>query len=62
MKLSIDQDLCIECGLCEESLPQYFGRSEGKVVIIDPDVAIGDQETARETRADCPGEAIGLGE
>lgn len=62
MKLSIDQDLCIECGLCEESLPQYFGRQDDRVVVVEPEIAVGDQERAREARADCPGEAIDLGE
>ena len=29
--LSLDDETCIECGLCADLLPQYFELAEGKV-------------------------------
>jgi ferredoxin len=62
MKMSIDDAKCLDCGICEESLPQYFGKKDGKVYIKEAELSLQDEERARELSADCPGEALELGE
>lgn len=59
MEISIDQELCIGCGTCEEICPAAFHVDEelGKAVVIDPDACdfSGCCEAAEEN---CPVDAI----
>jgi len=59
MKVRVDEDLCIGCGICESTAPEVFSLENGPVaeVIMDP-VEAEFQETARQVAEDCPEEAI----
>ncbi len=59
VKLIVDQDLCISCGLCIETCPEVFDwNDDGKAdVILDP-VPEELEESAREAQDGCPTEAI----
>jgi ferredoxin len=38
VKVKVDQDLCIGCGLCESLCPEVFRLSaEGKSEVVNPD-------------------------
>lgn len=38
MKASVDRDLCIGCGLCEQTCPEVFRMAEdGLAMVIDED-------------------------
>ena len=58
MKASVDQDLCIGCGICLDTCPEVF-KMEGEiaVVCIDP-VPSEVEESVRDAIDQCPVEAI----
>ncbi|ADL06997.1 ferredoxin [Thermosediminibacter oceani] len=59
MKLYVDQDLCISCGLCIDACPSVFSwNDEGKSVAIDGEVPADAENEAREALENCPTEAI----
>lgn len=59
MKAVVDPDLCIGCGLCEDTCPEVFRLGEdGLAHVIDddpPHETYGDIEAAAES---CPTAAI----
>jgi ferredoxin len=61
MKAIVDPDLCIGCGLCEDTCPEVFRMNDdGIAYVIDPDPApetYGDIEGCVEL---CPVEAISI--
>ena len=68
MRIHIDQDECIECGLCASTCPDVFEQNEGlKASIVkcyqlggasDGEVGEPLQKCAEEAAASCPVEAI----
>jgi len=63
MKPVVDRDLCIGCGLCEDTCPEIFQlRDDGYAWVIDetPDPQLYD--CARDACDSCPVDAITLGE
>ena len=59
MKVRVDRDSCIGCGVCVALAQDYFKLDEdGKSVAIKEDVAPGDEEKVRNAAASCPTQAI----
>lgn len=63
MKVHVDEDLCIGCGICEGVAPEVFSLENEPVaqVIMDP-VELEFQEAARQAAEDCPEDAIDVEE
>ena len=60
MRAKVDDELCVNCGLCADMCPNVF-RMEDDIAIggeIKPD----DKERAQEAAEDCPGDAIEIEE
>jgi ferredoxin len=59
VKVRVDEDLCIGCGICEGIAPEVFSLENGPVaeVIMDP-VEADFQDAAREAAEECPETAI----
>ncbi len=57
MKVRIDPDLCIACGMCEEICPEVFelGEHETAQVINKPD---GNEDAVLDAADSCPTNAI----
>ena len=58
--LSLDDETCIECGICHDLLPQFFEVREGSVRVragADPDLDL--QAEASGAVQDCPSGSIG---
>ncbi len=59
MKVRIDKELCIDCGVCEALVPEVFSiNDEGSTVVILEDVPEELQDAVREAAEECPTEAI----
>ncbi|NMB47194.1 MAG: ferredoxin [Firmicutes bacterium] len=59
MRLIVDQDLCISCGLCIDTCPEVFDwNDDGKAdVTLDP-IPEDLEDSASEAQEGCPTEAI----
>lgn len=61
MKAIVDCDLCIGCGLCEESCPEVFRVvDEGCALVLVESPGHEQYECIREAAEVCPTEAITL--
>lgn len=61
MKVTVDKDLCIGCGICEGIVPEVFSLQNEPYaeVILDP-VPEEFQEATREAKDECPEGAIAI--
>lgn len=63
MHVHIDHDLCTGDGICEEICPEIFEvREDGLAYVRDDDVPADLEDAVREAAAQCPSEAIVVGE
>ena len=60
MKATVDQNLCIGCGLCEEICPEVFRMNADNLAEVHGDITPGNQTQAEEARDSCPVEAISI--
>ncbi|MGI5859633.1 MAG: ferredoxin [Tepidanaerobacteraceae bacterium] len=59
MKVNVDQDLCISCGLCIDICPSVFDwNDDGKAEAIADEVPADAEDDAKEAMESCPSEAI----
>ena len=59
MKVTVDEDLCLGCGICEGLAPEVFSMANEPFaeVLVDP-VPEEFQEAVRQAAEECPEEAI----
>jgi ferredoxin len=62
MRLILDKELCVGCGLCEENLDTLFRMNGQTAELIADEVPDALLEEVRNTIDDCPAEAISLEE
>ena len=59
MKVEVDQELCISCGLCVDEYPEVFGwNDEGIAQASTKEVPEEKEDDAKDAIEDCPTEAI----
>jgi ferredoxin len=59
LKVHVDQDLCISCGLCIDTCPAVFDwNDDGKAHSTVDEVPSDAEDDAREALEGCPTEAI----
>jgi ferredoxin len=62
MKVTVDGETCIGCGLCAETCPEVFEMNDDKVRVIVDEVPEGVMESCKEASENCPVEAIQMEE
>ena len=58
MRVKVDEETCIGCGLCAESCPEVFEMVDDKARAKADEVPEEFVDTCREAAEDCPVEAI----
>ena len=61
MKVKIDQDLCVGCGLCVNTCADIFEMSEDKAVVKSAVVPPANESAVKQAKDECPVEAIIIG-
>lgn len=59
MKVVVDQELCISCGLCVDDVPEVFDwNDDGKADVVAEEVPAEQEDATKEAIESCPAEAI----
>ena len=58
MKVSVDKETCIGCGLCVDTAPEVFEMDGDVAVAKAEEVPAGAEESCKEGADACPVEAI----
>ncbi len=58
MKVKVDAELCVGCGLCANSCPDVFEMKEDKAIVKGDSVAAENEDSCRQSKDECPVEAI----
>jgi ferredoxin len=58
MKVTVDEETCIGCGLCAETCPEVFELKDDKAVAKMEEVPENLVDSCKEAAEECPVEAI----
>jgi ferredoxin len=58
MKVTIDADACIGCGLCVSTCPEVYKMEDDKAVVVGSSVPKDTEDTCKKAAEDCPVTAI----
>jgi len=62
MRVVVDEETCIGCGLCAETCPEVFEMNDDKAKVKVGEVPKNVAESCREAVENCPVEAIQMEE
>jgi len=58
MRVTVDEDTCIGCGLCVEECPEVFEMNDDQVRVKADEIPEDVMESCKEAAENCPVEAI----
>jgi len=62
MRVTVDEETCIGCGLCAETCPEVFEMNDDKVRVKVDEVPEDVKASCKEASENCPVEAIQMEE
>jgi ferredoxin len=62
MKVTVDEETCIGCGVCSDTCPEVFELNDDKARVKVSEVPKDAAATCREAAENCPVEAIQIEE
>jgi ferredoxin len=60
MKVTVDQDACVGCGLCVDTCPSVFVMEGDIAKVVAATATPDDEQACREAADGCPVEAIAI--
>lgn len=60
MKVQVNEELCVGCGLCADTCAEAFLMEENKAKVKINPVPTGSEGCCKKVKEDCPVEAIAL--
>ena len=54
MRVSVESEGCISCGMCEQTAPEIFTLKNGVAEVLSPQVAPHCEAAAKQAAAQCP--------
>ena len=60
MTTVVNHDICIGCGMCEQTAPEVFRLENGTAVVQCGVVPPHAEQEAKTAMAECPVQAIGI--
>ncbi|NQV04553.1 MAG: ferredoxin [Candidatus Omnitrophica bacterium] len=58
MKVKVDAELCVGCGLCVDTSPEIFKMKDDKAILKVDTVPAGIEDSCKQSKDECPVEAI----
>ncbi len=58
MKVKVDAELCVGCGLCVNTSPEIFEMQDDKAIIKSGTVPSEQEQSCQQSKDECPVEAI----
>ena len=58
MKVKVNAELCVGCGLCVNTCPDIFEMKEDKAVVKAEAVPAEAEDNCKQSKDECPVEAI----
>lgn len=58
MKVKVDAELCVGCGLCVDTSPEIFEMEDDKAIVKLETVPAGEEDSCKQSKDECPVEAI----